>query len=113
MNVSLDILEINEESISMISGKEETLIFWLKCEYHPKILTDEIYRMINNFNFITKIKKKPYYKKLLKWIRLNKLSLESLKISQNFKLSFEDKLDKLLLKRFLEFLNDFSILLGI
>lgn len=113
MKISLDNLEINDEVISSISANQENLILWLKSEYHPQTLTDELYRMIDHFNYVTKIKTKSFYKHLFTWIVLNKLCLGVLNNSKKFTTNYDDKLNEVLLKRFSVFLNDFSRLLSI
>jgi hypothetical protein len=113
MKLNLDGMEINDDVIKSICADEESLILWLKSEYHPQILTDELYRMIEYYNYVSKIKNKSFYKDLLTWIIINKMCLVVLNNSKKFTTSFDDKLNEVLLKRFSEFLNDFSRLLGI
>ncbi len=113
MKLNLDNLDINDAVIENISANEESLILWLKSEYHPQILTDEIHRMIDNYNYVSKIKTKSFYKHLLTWIILNKMCLVVLNNSKKFTTCYDHKLNEVLLKRFSEFLNYFSRLLGI
>jgi hypothetical protein len=113
MKLNLDGMEINDDVIKSICADEESLILWLKSEYHPQILTDELYRMIEYYNYVNKIKNKSFYKHLLTWIIINKMCLVVLNNSKKFTTCFDDKLNEVLLKRFSEFLNDFSRLLGI
>jgi len=113
MKLNLDGMEINDDVIKSICADEESLILWLKSEYHPQILTDELYRMIEYYNYVNKIKNKSFYKHLLTWIIINKMCLVVLNNSKKFTTCYDHKLNEVLLKRFSEFLNYFSRLLGI
>ena len=109
--IEIEKIYINEENILKLLEKEKSLIFWLKSEYHPKVLTDEVIKMIKEYNFLEELKKKNYYPKLVNWIFINKKLV--LIICESIDANSEDKSDEILLSNFYNFLNDISNMLDI
>ena len=109
--IEIEKIYINEENILKLLVKEKSLIFWLKSEYHPKVLTDEVIKMIKEYNFLEELKKKNYYPKLVNWIFINKKLV--LIICESIDANSEDKSDEILLSNFYNFLNDISNMLDI
>ena len=99
--IEIEKIYINEENILKLLEKEKSLIFWLKSEYHPKVLTDELIKMIKEYNFLDELKKKNYYPKLVNWIFINKKLV--IIICESYDANSEDKSDEILLSNFYQF----------
>ena len=105
--IEIEKIYINEENILKLLEKEKSLIFWLKSEYHPKVLTDELIKMIKEYNFLEELKKKNYYPKLVNWIFINKKLV--IIICESYDANSEDKSDEILLSNFYDLSNMLDI----
>ena len=60
-------LEKEIKNISFDNEAKQKLVLWLKLEYHPKTLKDEVYNSITMFKY--DLKKLKIYNKICNWIR--------------------------------------------
>ena len=113
LSIDLALFDLKIENLNKLQDKENNLILWLKSEYHPKVLTDEVVKMINDYSFTQKLKKKDYYRKFISWIFINKKLVSDISKKKRYSVTFNDKMNEILLIRFKDFLDDLSNLLNI
>lgn len=113
MNVSIQKILLSNENIKCLVQKRNELILWLKSEYHPKVLSDEVVKMVEQFNYLPNLKRKDYYNKLLNWVALNKKLLSAISRQKTFSVEYDEKMNERLLVRFGNFLDELINLLGV
>jgi len=105
ININLREVQLDKGGIEKMKNNISKIAQWLKNEFPPKILVEDVTYMLQNFNFIPNLKNMYYFTQFQKFISLNISIIDLTARSSDKGISSEEKN---LLGRFNMFLKDLS-----